>query len=173
MHLFFSLYFPFYTISSKTATLEASEYLPYCVQSQACLTTLVEFLTQSFHQEAYVNPAIYLVESLSSYNSKTTIFPDMGFAQYDRKQYHFFKGFFRQKKKKKKQKPYFWVIFFPQEFFIKYLTKCNCCGPPAFKCQKYRVDWRSNLKSFNHYQYTKIIPLIYSIDQIICEVHLN
>lgn len=66
-----------------------------------------------------MNPAIYLVESLSSYNSKTTIFPDMGFAQYDRKQYHFFKGFFQQKKKKKEAKTLFLGHFFPIGIFHK------------------------------------------------------
>ena len=40
------------------------------------------------------------------------------------------------------------------------------------KCQRYRVDWRSNQKPFHHYQCTKIVQSIYSIYQIICEVHL-
>ena len=70
---------------------------------------------------------------------------------------------------------HFWayfVVFAQREFFLKHLAKYNCSGPPAFKCQRYRVDQPPNQKLFHHYQHAKFIQLIYSLHQIICEVHL-
>ena len=77
------------------------------------------------------------------------------------------------------EKPYilgrfwsFYIVFSQTELFLKNLAKCNCSGPPAFKCQRYREDWRSNQKPFHHYQYSKIIQSICSIYQIICEIRM-
>ena len=39
---------------------------------------------------------------------------------------------------------YFGFVFLQREFFLKTLAKYNCSGPPAFWCQRYRVDWPSN-----------------------------
>ena len=57
--------------------------------------------------------------------------------------------------------------FCPKGLFPKHPAKCNCSGPPAFKCQKYRIDWPSNPKLFHHYHHTKTIQSIYSIHWII------
>ena len=39
-----------------------------------------------------------------------------------------------------KKNPYFVVILAQREFFLKTLAKYNCSGPPAFKCERYRVE---------------------------------
>ena len=50
-------------------------------------------------------------------------------------------------------KPCFVVIFAQREFFLKTLAKSTCSGPPAFRCQRYRVEYYSITismqKSFN------------------------
>ena len=71
-----------------------------------------------------------------------------------------------------KKKPYFGVTFAQREFFQKTLTTYNCSSPPAFKCQRYRVDWSSNQKLLHHCVHAKTIQSICTIYQIICEIHL-
>ena len=70
-----------------------------------------------------------------------------------------------------KEKPYCGVIFDYRKFFLKTLAKYNCSGFPAFKCQRYTVDWPSHQKLFHHYQHAKTIQSIFSIYQMICEIH--
>ena len=57
--------------------------------------------------------------------------------------------------------------FCPKGLFPKHPAKYNCSGPPAFKCQKYRIDWPLNPKLFHHYHHKKTIQSIYSIHWII------
>ena len=80
-----------------------------------------------------------------------------------------------QNKGKNLFRVHFWayfVVFAQREFFLKHLAKQNCSGPPAFKCQRYRVNLLLNQKLFYHYQHVNIIQSICSIHQIICEIHL-
>ena len=63
-------------------------------------------------------------------------------------------------------------LFPKREFFLKTMADYNCSSPPAFKCQRYSVDWSLNQKLFHHYQHATIIQTICSIHQIICELHL-
>ena len=69
-----------------------------------------------------------------------------------------------------KEKPGFWVIF-EHTFFLKNPVKFNYSSSPG-KRQIHTVDWPSNQKLFHHYLHAKIIRSIYSIYQIICEIHL-
>ena len=80
---------------------------------------------------------------------------------------------------KNKGKTLFWghfwayfVVFAQTEFHLKNLAEYNCSGPPAFICQRYRVDWPSKQKLFHHYQQANIIQSICSIHQINYEIHL-
>ena len=63
---------------------------------------------------------------------------------------------------------------FENKIFLNYLARLSVIWKESTqtKCQRYTVDWRSNQKPFHNYQYTKIIQSIYSIHQIICEIHL-
>ena len=71
-----------------------------------------------------------------------------------------------------KEKTLFWSHFVQRNFFLKTLALCNCRGPAAFKCQRYRTDWSSNQELFHHYQHTRTVQSICSTHQINCEVHL-
>ena len=48
-----------------------------------------------------------------------------------------------------KKKNYFGLIFEQRVFFQKALAKNNCSGSPAFKCQRYGLDWPSHPKLFH------------------------
>ena len=50
--------------------------------------------------------------------------------------------------------------FCQKRLFLKHPAKYNCSGLPAFKCQRYTVDWPSNQKLFHCYQHAKIIQSI-------------
>ena len=71
-----------------------------------------------------------------------------------------------------KKKPYFGVTFSQRGFFLKTSAMYNCRDPPAFKCQRYRVDCSSNQKLFHHYLHARTVQSICSIHQIICKIHL-
>ena len=65
-----------------------------------------------------------------------------------------------------KGKPYFGVIFSKKELFLKPLARYNCMDPPAFECQRSRIDCPSNQKLFYHYQHAKNAKSICSVHQI-------
>ena len=54
----------------------------------------------------------------------------------------------RQKFSKYRKKPYFGHTFVQTELFLETLAMYNCRDTPAFKCQRFRVDWLSNQKLF-------------------------
>ena len=78
----------------------------------------------------------------------------------------------RQKFSKYRKNPYFGHTFAQRELFLETLAMYNYRNIPAFKCQRYRVDWLSNQKLFHHYQHAKMIHSVCSIYQIICEKNL-
>ena len=43
---------------------------------------------------------------------------------------------------------YFFVVFTQRQFLLKNVSKYNCSGPSAFKCQKWRIDWQATQKLF-------------------------
>ena len=47
------------------------------------------------------------------------------------------------------KKTLFWVYFCPKGISTK-KSKYNCSSPPVFTYQRYRVDWTTNQKSFQH-----------------------
>ena len=58
----------------------------------------------------------------------------------------------------------FFGHFCPKEIFPKNYGYVQLQESPAFKYQRYRVDWSSNKKLFHYYQHAKIV-------QSICSVH--
>ena len=78
----------------------------------------------------------------------------------------------RQKFSKYRKKPYFGHTFVQTELFLETLAMYNCRDTPAFKCQRFSVDWLSNQKLFHHYQHAKMIHPVSSICQIFCEKNL-
>ena len=78
----------------------------------------------------------------------------------------------RQKFSKYRKKPYFGHTFVQTELFLETLAMYNCRDTPAFKCQRFRVDWLSNQTLFHHYQHAKMIHSVSSICQIFCEKNL-